>query len=145
MPPHVHRRGKVSTTKLNPGLAMKIRQLYHDEGWTQGQLSREYKVSIGQIGRIVRNEAWQEVDPEPTLSEMEHRSAMLQHKITPELIAASQARMMALVNEGRMAASQEPESTTGIDKLQSTTFKVLGVPTPEETIQATNDLEDFLK
>lgn len=57
-------RGNRRAAKLNGETVVKIRQLYA-QGWTQGELSREYDISIGQIGRIVRNEVWQNVGSEP--------------------------------------------------------------------------------
>jgi hypothetical protein len=35
-----------------------LRQRYLN-GWSQARLSREYGMSIGQVGRIVRGTAWQ--------------------------------------------------------------------------------------
>lgn len=38
----------------------ELRKLYEGGGWSQGRLSREYGISLAQVGRIVRYEAWQE-------------------------------------------------------------------------------------
>jgi hypothetical protein len=57
------RSGKVplrntKAAKLTATQVAEIRRKYNDEGCTQGELSRIYGVGIGQIGRIVRGEAW---------------------------------------------------------------------------------------
>lgn len=44
--------------KLSEGMVGEIRRRYA-KGETQGALSRGYGVSVGQIGRIVRGESWQ--------------------------------------------------------------------------------------
>jgi hypothetical protein len=44
--------------KLTPEQVYEMRVKYA-AGATQGELSREYKVTVGQVGRIVRGEGWQ--------------------------------------------------------------------------------------
>jgi hypothetical protein len=51
------RSGHTRAAKLTAVDVLTIRQRY-DAGDSQGTLAREYKMSIGQIGRIVRNESW---------------------------------------------------------------------------------------
>ena len=48
-----------ATRKLSKEQVQEIRENY-GKGVTQGALSRHFGVSIGQIGRIVRGESWQE-------------------------------------------------------------------------------------
>jgi len=43
--------------KLNWQIVHEIREAYA-QGATQGELCRKFKVTIGTVGRIVRNEAW---------------------------------------------------------------------------------------
>jgi hypothetical protein len=50
--------------KLNASQVYDIRRKYN-EGMSQGQLSREYNISSGQIGRIVRGESWGQYMPPP--------------------------------------------------------------------------------
>lgn len=50
---------KAAKKKLGYGQVQDIRTLYA-AGSTQGALAREYQVSVVQIGRIVRGEAWQD-------------------------------------------------------------------------------------
>lgn len=46
--------------KLTPGQVLEIREKYWQQGYTQSKLSREYRVSVAQIGKITRGEAWQD-------------------------------------------------------------------------------------
>lgn len=64
------RRGETKGAKLKPSEVEEIRQRY-SMGQTQGELSREFQVSITQIGRIVRREVWQSVRTEPTEAEVQ--------------------------------------------------------------------------
>lgn len=50
-----------AASKLTVTNVRDIREMYARGDATQGQLSREYKVSIVTIGRIVRFESWQDV------------------------------------------------------------------------------------
>jgi hypothetical protein len=47
------------SAKSSPETIALIRKRYHEDGWSQGKLSREFGYSVVQIGRIVRNESWQ--------------------------------------------------------------------------------------
>lgn len=50
--------------------------LYASRKYTQGDLSREYEVSVIQIGRIVRGEVWQNLGPIPaTEAEIQESAA----------------------------------------------------------------------
>lgn len=69
-------RGHSAAAKLTPQQVLEIRDRYNS-GWTQGKLSREYQVSIGQIGRIVRGEAWQQYRQEAHPDAIEHSLAKL--------------------------------------------------------------------
>lgn len=80
-----------TSKKLTAEAVADIRKLY-GEGATQGALSRYYGVSIGQIGRIVRGESWQEGAGSrmPTQAEMDatlQRMLHLQRQVNeaPEL------------------------------------------------------------
>ena len=52
-------RNHAKSSKLTPRQVQDIRYLYANGDATQGQLSRDFQVSIIQIGRIVRGEVWQ--------------------------------------------------------------------------------------
>lgn len=93
-------RGNRRAAKVNGETVIVIRQLY-EQGWTQNQLSREFQLSIGQIGRIVRGEVWQNVTqgepinrappsggPLPTESEAAEGAAVLTrmlHQVNKEV------------------------------------------------------------
>ena len=64
------RNGKAA--KLTAREVIEIRKLYASSQATQGRLSIDFGISIGQIGRIVRGEVWQDLGHiEPTKEEIE--------------------------------------------------------------------------
>jgi hypothetical protein len=79
------RRGNQNASKLNPEQVIEIRRKYNDEGRTQGSLAIEYGMGVSAIGRIVRGESWHQARLFP------------QRVITDEEIAASQARLLAML------------------------------------------------
>lgn len=61
-------RNKASA-KLDAKKVRDIRELYARSEATQGQLARDYGVTVITIGRIIRHESWQDVpdrDPLPS-------------------------------------------------------------------------------
>lgn len=56
-------RNNIRRAVLTASKVAEIRQLYGKGAVTQGQLSRDYGVSVVQIGRIVRGEVWQGLGP----------------------------------------------------------------------------------
>mgnify|MGYP003660423923 CR=1 FL=1 len=91
-------KGNNRAAKLNPGIVQDIRELYGRGDCTQGQLARDYGVSIVQIGRIVRGEVWQSVkQPEPSAREIEN----------------SAQRMLAVQRR-----VEEPAESFGVSRLQ---------------------------
>lgn len=63
---HRNNRG---ASKLTAGDVRNIREMYGGGHYTQGQLSRDFGISVNQIGRIVRGESWQDI-PEPLSDEI---------------------------------------------------------------------------
>ncbi len=60
---------KSQAKKLDAKMVRDIRELYGRSDATQGQLARDYGVSVITIGRIVRHESWQDIpdrDPPPS-------------------------------------------------------------------------------
>lgn len=57
------------------------------EGETQGSLARAFRVSVGQVGRILRFEAWQELAPPPPSDD-----ALTRLLATQAAVAASASR-----------------------------------------------------
>lgn len=46
-------------SKLSEAQVSEMR-LRYAEGWTQSKLAKEYQISIGHVGRIVRRDVWQD-------------------------------------------------------------------------------------
>lgn len=59
------RQSNTRAAKLRPQDILDIRTRYAS-GETQGRLSRDYQISLGQIGRIVRGESWQQLPTQRT-------------------------------------------------------------------------------
>lgn len=53
-------QGHHKAAKLTGVQVLRIRELY-SVGYSQGALAREFQVTIGTIGRIVRGESWQAI------------------------------------------------------------------------------------
>lgn len=54
-------RKRPTSSKLTTEQVREMRQKYLD-GVTQSTLSKEYKVNVSHVGRIVRGEIWQDED-----------------------------------------------------------------------------------
>lgn len=85
-------RGTLAAAKLTPQKVYEMRQRYN-QGWTQGRLSREYQVTIGTVGRIVRGESWQQYRQEEHPVETEHYETLgeiavagTEPELTPEML-----------------------------------------------------------
>jgi len=52
-------RHHTKAAKLTAEKVLEIRRLYHEENRTQASLAREFEVTDGTIGRIVRGTSWQ--------------------------------------------------------------------------------------
>lgn len=76
----------VRASKLTVRDVQEIRRFYGQGTVSQGQLARDYKVSIVTIGRIVRGEVWQSVP-------------VLDHLMSEGEIKESALRMLALQRE----------------------------------------------
>jgi hypothetical protein len=112
-------QGHIHAAKSTPEIIAEIRRLYADEGWTQGQLARHYKYSVGQIGRIVRGEAWGGYDRLPHRNELAQSLGRLNTLLDP-------------VNEGEVALTAEE-----IERLAKTL--------PFEVESDSTSIEDVLK
>lgn len=65
-------RHNSKASKLSGTEVLEIRRLYQLGTFSQGELSRQFQVSVVQIGRIVRGESWQQYQvPERLMSEGE--------------------------------------------------------------------------
>lgn len=61
----------LGAAKLSAAQVVELRRLYQEEGWTQGRLARHFQVGVGQVGRIVRGEAWVTVTQTSPVRSME--------------------------------------------------------------------------
>jgi len=104
--------GNRRSAKLTPTQVLEMRQMYAD-GATQGQLSRYFGRSVGQVGRIVRGEQWQDYAQVPTDQEIEHNLA-LAPPVDPEVLAASMARLTE-----KLAVPAEEDTATPTDDLET--------------------------
>lgn len=79
------RRGNSRSAKLTALQVQEIRLRYAAGLLSQGSLSREFGVSIVQIGRIVRGEVWQHLPPVPLpadkIQESAQRMLALQERV----------------------------------------------------------------
>lgn len=78
--------------KLSAEQVRQIRELYANSSASQGQLARDFGISIGQIGRIIRGEAWQQVPATAA---------------TREQLALSAQRMLELQEAERKLSAEE--------------------------------------
>ena len=51
----------IRAAKMTPSTVRELREFYM-AGRSQGALARQYGISVGQVGRIVRGEAWSQFD-----------------------------------------------------------------------------------
>lgn len=80
-------RNHTHSSKLSPMQVLELRQRYAEEGWTQGRCARFYGISVGQVGRIVRGESWQQYTKVQSDKELEHQA--LEEKVIPQELDAS--------------------------------------------------------
>jgi hypothetical protein len=104
------RSGNSRAAKMTPMNILEIREKYA-AGRTQGSLAREFGISVGQIGRIVRNESWQQFTPVTTEHDLRIRGAMehqalKQTEMTPEIQASAEAALARL--EGQVERPADP-------------------------------------
>lgn len=90
--------GNARSARLTAAQVQTIRTRYQAGGITQGDLAREYQVSVVQVGRIVRGESWQHM-PLPAPG--------------PDDMAAMLARSVRL-----RAEIQPPEESSAVKKMQ---------------------------
>lgn len=121
------RKGNISRAKLTPVQVQDIRERFA-QGATQGALAREFRVSIGQIGRITRGEAWLDYGERPeALGSQAHREATLPSE---SVIEASQDRLASLLQQTAEANDR------ALERLQDAIA---------EKRKDGSDLEDLLK
>lgn len=94
------RRRNFANAKLLPEDIVMIRRRYN-AGETQGSLSREYRMSIGTIGRIVRGESWQDIPAPAHPDEIGLETARASNaNVSDAEIQASLAKLQKLMGGG---------------------------------------------
>lgn len=129
---------KAGNAKVTAQMVLEIRRDYAD-GMTQPQLARKYGIGPGQVGRIVRGEAWAHVtgrEPVTTEFEAQLRGRELE---TPQgqeyvkgvtdgmlerLIAAQTA--MGIGGEAVSVSESPPASTEGAESPQQRYARLMG-------------------
>lgn len=128
----------------------RMRDLYANQGWTQGALAREFDLSAVQVGRIVRNESWRGLAKQVTKEDARASEARFLARMQaeglmptpepklPEATPATQrAETAALSLEALMRREAlKSEGGNGLQKLVDTADKVLA---PERAV------DEFLK
>lgn len=78
-------KGNGKAAKLTVREVQEMRELYASGQATQGDLCRRFRISLVQVGRIVRGESWQDVPVLATPAELEQsarRLLALQEELT---------------------------------------------------------------
>lgn len=132
--------------KLTAGDVAEMREHYA-QGATQGALSRHYGVTIGQVGRIVRGESWQEGAGTrmPTQEEQDEtlrRLMLLQQQVDVQQAAGGVDPVAAEVLGG-VAPRQAPPSLLDGGDVQSEIKDSL-LPKMAEAMQGTEQGIDKL-
>lgn len=154
--------------KLTAMQVMQIRERYA-QGETQGSLARAFAMSIVQIGRIVRGEAWTEQGGRVLLTDQQHEANaaayhMRVHGGSPppasaDEIQRSLERVQQLIAEGEAEDEDHSERTeqieqpneTGrvrlLERMESDIQQVLNTKTPaqkraERLVQELNELSE---
>lgn len=89
-------RFNIKASKLTPTKVFELREKYA-AGASQGSLAREYQISVGQVGRIVRGESWQQYSNPAEETPIQIMSPNLEP--TPEEIQASYERLQKLLQK----------------------------------------------
>lgn len=88
-------RHNLRSAKLTASKVAEIRYRYNNNLASQGQLSREFQVSIGQIGRIVRGESWQQFgmqETEEQIADQAQQSMERMRRMLAELPVADETK-----------------------------------------------------
>lgn len=135
-----HRLNTKSAT-LTPQKVLQMRKDYA-QGKTQGQCAKDYGISVGQVGRIVRGEAWMQVPEVPTdgdlgLTALLHQEGVkeLQPSVIPD-IAESIRRTKELLGEG----GETKEVTIGRQPCCTYCKEFIPDNEPAETVVIINSL-----
>ena len=96
------RKGNIRASKLTASEVFAMREAYA-RGATQGELCRRYRLSVGQVGRIVRGESWSEYSNPAVEDEGPVRTAPADDDEIARLAAESLRQL-----QNKMAAENAP-------------------------------------
>jgi hypothetical protein len=108
--------------KVTPADILNIRELYHNQRYTQRALANMYNVATETIGRIVRNETWREyggagTENNPSAAENLHHAAlerMAQMNAPASDSAVIQASMAQVAQKlAALEVTQQPPARDG--------------------------------
>lgn len=103
--------GNRRNVKVTPYMVLDIRREYA-EGKTQPWLARKYGIGPGQVGRIVRGEAWTQItDGNPVVTEQD---AQLRYLTTPQGPLKEEAEASFAKVQRMLAQEQSAPSTQDI-------------------------------
>lgn len=88
------KKGNSRAGKITPAEVFEMREAYA-AGDSQGTLARRFQLSVGQVGRIVRGESWQQYSHEP--SEGRYRNQAGGSLPTAEELEESTRRLESLL------------------------------------------------
>jgi len=98
----------VRASKLTPEQVLEIRELYHNQRYTQRRLGNLYGVSTETIGRIVRGDTWKSYGgpgdhpgaEEQTVAQRLHEFAVEQQvKAAPAVMTQAEADSLAILRK----------------------------------------------
>ena len=93
--------------KVTAAIVLEIRKKYQEYGMTQADLSREYRLSTVQIGRIVRGESWQNVPMlAPTSEDLRSQAERAYNTVQKEVELTGPIQPAGEVVNERAAAAQ---------------------------------------
>jgi len=102
------RRGNHYAAHLTPEQVVEIRRKYA-EGYTQGELVKEYDVGLSTIARCVRGETWRHIAmPRPELTEEELTSAAQASEERMRILIANDPVLSAQLQTPALSAAPVP-------------------------------------
>lgn len=105
------RKNNLRSAKLNGEQVMEIRAKFAKRV-TQGQLAREYGMSVVQIGRIVRCESWAELPEIVTDQEFHMQVAKAEYGVSKSEVQRSAERVMELLKADGIEIQREVVTVT---------------------------------
>jgi len=99
--------GHKRAARITADQVLAMRERYA-RGETQGSLARAFHLSVGQVGRIVRGESWQEYGHIPTDQEIESQMALERANPAP-LSQDELAHLVDVIEEKPAPPTTHPE------------------------------------